>query len=1222
MIFLLLPLTCLGQTNWQSSSLWLEEGEILEIDPPANSRRVRISFKDTLSNKWVTWQTSHIPEDANGSIFIRVPYQIQRSDIRFQWNEYDPFPYSFYTGKTNFSTRASDPEKRNNLLVNFELDTLRSSDQSATEDDSSEVEESDIWKIVGNSLYFFNQQRGLQIIDLSNPIEPDVIARHRLPASGEQMYVSDDGEFIFLFVTLPHQSWPYQSTLRVLQFEDDKIKLVSDLKLAGRHLESRKVGDTLHVISEEWKNETTEWKGWNFNYSTVLSSFDLENPVSIEKISEITNAGAPQVIFATNEKLAIVTRDPQDYYRDQLVRIYDLSDFSKVPREISLVQPEGRILDKFKIRISGDILTLISQAHRNTNWNSRYSILENFDINTGELLGSLELADRETLYATRFDGDFAYIVTFLRVDPLFIVDLENPSKPVLLSELIVPGWSEYLEVMNDQLFAVGVENNQVTASLFNISDKSNPFLSQRIYMGKENEYTWSEANYDEKAIGKVSSHGLFFIPYQTWSNGKQENKLQILRHSNQELKKGGQISHRVEARRSVTDSTGTYLFSISGEELVVSNILDTNNPYEVKRVPISWTTDKVHIIDDYTIQIESSTKHDWGWGYLSNDQNVTLRLTQTNDFDELTHIYNAGSGRLLGSLVENDLIHLAIQDDGNLSLQMLEVVNDKIILLAETESLMKNSSYYSEMEAFLLEDNRICWASKPNASPDIMPIARRSIDRSYDIWHPYANSSTTIVDVQIFEYEKNLVNSSINLEGNTSFQIKANQTSGPYLIGKKLIYGSSNNSDHYNGYNIIASETKSSLYQIDLSNPEFPTIGQSIPAPGILIGTQNKGNTSDTGYLFFENQDIQIGNYRPTPLLLEDSISYQDFGRSMTVCAYDGANIYLLTELDLSDTTGPVAISEDTAFVAHSKRNSKGVDAYRMQYNGSLLQIDSIFPGFNIYQLLPQGNILLGKSNAGIHACENLLGWQKQELSGNFHLNLEDFSGNELGIGIAAGNYGVEWISRPESISQAVLENPYNFTPPPDDDFVTQALVPFYNPVTGDVWIAPTGGWTAPDGWFRGTQGEYESENISRRSRIGNAWQDLDFINVRVYLTEDAPLRFDSNGTQAWKYRPKTAIDNDTTILEGRWKNQGWFGTYYDLSFPWIYHANLKWLYFNESETGSFWIWQEGLGWIWSRAENFPYCFSHLSNDWLYLDFEKPGSGKYYDFKNRSWENL
>ena len=612
-----------------------------------------------------------------------------------------------------------------------------------------------------------------------------------------------------------------------------------------------------------------------------------------------------------------------------------------------------------------------------------------------------------------------------------------------------------------------------------------------------------------------------------------------------------------------------------------------------------------------------------GWGYPSQDQNVTLRLTKTHDFDKLIHSYNAGSGKLLGSLVENDLIHLAIQDDGNLSLQMLEVDDEKIVLLAKTESLIKNSSNNSEMEAFLLDDNRICWASKPNASPDIMPLARRS-RIAYDIWYPYPYpyTSTTVIDVQIFEYEKNLVNSSINLEGNTSFQIKANQTSGPYLIGNKLIYGSSNNFDHYNGYNIIASETNSSLYQIDLSNPEFPTVGQSIPTPGLVIGSQNKQNNSDTGYLFFENQDVQIGNYRSTPLLLEDSISYQDFGRSMTVCAYDGANIYLLTELDLSDTTGPVAISEDSAFVARSKRNSKGVDAYRIQYNGSLLQIDSIFPSFNIYQLLSQGNLLLGKSNEGIHICENLLGWPKQELSGNFHLNLEDFSRNELGIGIASGNYGVEWISRPESISQALLENPYNFTPPPDDAFVTQALVPFYNPITGDVWIAPTGGWTAPEGWVTGTQEGYESENISRRSRISDTWQDLDFLNVSVYSNEDAPLKFDSNDTQAWKYRPKTAIDNDAEILEGRWKKQGWFGIYYDLSFPWIYHANLKWIYFNKSEAGSFWIWHESLGWIWSRAENFPHCFSQLTKDWLYLDFENAESGKYYDFKTKSWQNL
>ena len=1194
----------------------MEEGEIIDVRIPTDSRQVRILLKDQQSQDWKVWQTSHIPEDANGSIYFRVPYEIERNKVRFEWNGYDPLPYSFYTGKSNFSTRATDPEKRNDLLASYEIATFRSAEDSSTEDESSEVEESDIWKIVGNFLYFFNQRRGLQIIDLSNPLTPEVIARHRIPASGEQMYVSNNGEYIFLFVTPPHQKWPYQSNLRVLQFKGEEIKEISDLQLSGSYRESRMVGDTLHVVAEEWKNEATEWKGWNFNYSTVLSSFDMEDPEDVEKTSEITTAGAPQVIFAINEKLAVVNRDPQDYYNSHLVRIYDLSDFSKIPREISIIQPGGRILDKFKIRIRGDTLTLISQANRNSNWNSRYSLLENFDINTGELLGSMELADRETLYATRFDGNSAYIVTFLRVDPLFIIDLQDPSQPKLLSELIVPGWSEYLEVLDNQLFAVGVENSRVTASLFDISDKSNPFLSQRIFMGNENEYTWSEANYDEKALGKVPAHGLFFIPYQTWSNGKQENKLQILKHNNQQLEKGGDISHPLEVRRSVTDSTGIYLFSISGKELVVSNILDTNNPYEVTRVHLSWSTNKLHVIGEYSVQIESQSPH--FWGYVGNsDQNVTLRLTPTDDFDEPIHSYNAGPGRLLGSLVENELIHLAIQKDGNLSLQMLEIDDEKIRLLAKTESNLQNTSYNSEMKAFVLKDNLICWASKANAQSDLMPFARRS-GLLPEIGYPYPYKSTVVVDVQVFEYEKNLVNSSIERESNSSFRMTASETSGPFLIGDKLIYGTTHNIDHYIGYNVLASESNSSLYQVDLANTELPAILHPIPSPGLVIGAQHNENASDTGYLYFENQEVQIGNYRPTPWIQENSI-YQDFGRSMSVCAYDGANIYLLTELDLSDTSGPIEINQDASFIAHSERDSKGIDAYKIRKNGSLLLIDSVFSNYNIHQLISQDGIILGKSDDGIHISENLLEWPKQELSGNFYLDLQDFSTGEFGLGIATGNYGVEWFNRPDSISQKSSDNPYNFIPPAEEEFVTMALVPYYNPTTGNTWIAPTGGWKAPEGWVEGTKEDYEASMDSRRSKTSNEWKELVTEYIQVFEADEAPIFFDANATKAWKYRPSTAIDLQVKKLEGNWKAQAWFGNFYDLTFPWIYHADLQWLYLSESIDGSFWLWSKELGWLWTKSTAFPYCFSNLSGGWLYLDFKDRASLRYYSFKSKTW---
>ncbi|MGI8461495.1 MAG: beta-propeller domain-containing protein, partial [Solirubrobacterales bacterium] len=50
----------------------------------------------------------------------------------------------------------------------------------------------------------------------------------------------------------------------------------------------------------------------------------------------------------------------------------------------------------------------------------------------------------EQIYAVRFIGDVAYVVTFRQVDPLYTVDLSTPTDPTVLGELKVPGYSAYL----------------------------------------------------------------------------------------------------------------------------------------------------------------------------------------------------------------------------------------------------------------------------------------------------------------------------------------------------------------------------------------------------------------------------------------------------------------------------------------------------------------------------------------------------------------------------------------------------------------------------------------------------------------------------------------------------------------------------------------------------------------------------------------------------------
>ena len=110
-IFLLtlLPLFCKAEKLWDRSSLWLEEGEIIDVKIPAGSRQVRVLFKHEESQEWKVWQTSHIPDDANGSIYFRIPHEIQRSKVRFEWNEF--YVFEIEEAPIFFDVNATKPWK-------------------------------------------------------------------------------------------------------------------------------------------------------------------------------------------------------------------------------------------------------------------------------------------------------------------------------------------------------------------------------------------------------------------------------------------------------------------------------------------------------------------------------------------------------------------------------------------------------------------------------------------------------------------------------------------------------------------------------------------------------------------------------------------------------------------------------------------------------------------------------------------------------------------------------------------------------------------------------------------------------------------------------------------------------------------------------------------------------------------------------------------------------
>lgn len=112
----------------------------------------------------------------------------------------------------------------------------------------------------------------------------------------------------------------------------------------------------------------------------------------------------------------------------------------------------------------------------------------------------------EQLYASRFVGNRAYLVTFRQTDPLYVIDLADPVQPALAGELQINGYSDYLHPIDeDFLLGIGRDADASTGSvlgiklsLFNVSNPASPQKVQSVLVGQRG--TESRALYDHRAI--------------------------------------------------------------------------------------------------------------------------------------------------------------------------------------------------------------------------------------------------------------------------------------------------------------------------------------------------------------------------------------------------------------------------------------------------------------------------------------------------------------------------------------------------------------------------------------------------------------------------------------------------------------------------------------------------------------------------------------------------
>src|SRR3989344_1468361 len=135
-----------------------------------------------------------------------------------------------------------------------------------------------------------------------------------------------------------------------------------------------------------------------------------------------------------------------------------------------------------------------------------------------EIIGSVEdIAQGERIYSARFVGDKAYMVTFRQVDPLYVIDLSDPTEPEILGYLKVTGFSNYLQPIGDNLLlGIGREaslegrSQGLKISLFDISDFENPREVDKYVV--KSDWSYSEAEYEHKAVLFDDALDLLVIP--------------------------------------------------------------------------------------------------------------------------------------------------------------------------------------------------------------------------------------------------------------------------------------------------------------------------------------------------------------------------------------------------------------------------------------------------------------------------------------------------------------------------------------------------------------------------------------------------------------------------------------------------------------------------------------------------------------------------------------
>ena len=394
-----------------------------------------------------------------------------------------------------------------------------------------------------------------------------------------------------------------KTTITIYDISDRSTPMVErEVTVDGHYMTSRMMGDYVYVVANNpvyLVNDTVnlpEIRSGNstmlvdptniyhtelpdyYHYFTNIIVIDLTDAEQVPK-SESYLLGATSCVYVSRENIYLVS------YGTNIHRI-SVKDGDITHTASGSVA--GYVLNQFSMDEYNGYFRIATTTGNwgATTFNHLYILDSNLNI-----VGKVEdLAQGERIYSARFMGDKGFIVTFRQIDPLFVIDLSNPTNPQVLGYLKIPGVSDYLHPYDENhLIGIGrdaTDEGRITGmklSLFDITDVSNPTEISKYIIGEQG--TYSEALYDHKAFLFSKSKQLLVIPIQLSEDGKWNvwQGAYVFTVMEESISFTGRITH-LENRMDVSEDSSRYvkralfiddvLYTISDKTVKMNSLVD------------------------------------------------------------------------------------------------------------------------------------------------------------------------------------------------------------------------------------------------------------------------------------------------------------------------------------------------------------------------------------------------------------------------------------------------------------------------------------------------------------------------------------------------------------------------------------------------------------------------------------------------------------------------